>query len=73
MSRNNKGRRKEKQQKQGRKDLAARRSRTPRWLDVCDRAAGLLDRRLLDEAREVQAEQDCRRANPADGGYDEDQ
>jgi hypothetical protein len=38
-----------------------------------DSLADLQREDALDEAREVQAEQDCRRANPADGGYDEDQ
>ena len=37
-----------------------------------DSLADLQREDALDEAREVQAEQACRRANPADGGYDDE-
>jgi len=59
VSRNNKSRRKEKQQKQRRKASAARRSRPPRWTDVCDQAAQLMDSGLMEEAREVLEEYDA--------------
>ncbi len=62
MSRNNKSRRKEKQQKRRRRKLTARRTGTPRWLDVCHRATEFVDRRLFHEARNVLEEYEA--ANP---------
>jgi tetratricopeptide (TPR) repeat protein len=62
MSRNKKSRRKGIEQERRRRKLAARRTGMSRSLDVCHRAAELLDRRLFHEARELLEEYEA--ANP---------
>ena len=64
MSRNNKSRRKDKQQRQQRKKLAFR-QKTPPTIDVCDHASDLIGRGQWHEAREVLEEYE--RTRPGQG------